>query len=1151
MRVRIAHKIIFLFLITALFSQEKFKPLDWTSEEVSEYIDFYHVKSVANPDSLDENKIITPYQAKKRNEFYKHLENHPSIYDNFVILLDNELIEGVLELVESVITARSEITVDLESINYYLEGLDALQYYLDNPSFQEQVAMTPMKESKKEALDFLQGTYWESRLKLIDSLNPIILNELNPTGKEITYKNQDEKIEGIDSLILIYKDTFRKLDEYNQLIIEGYDDAIPKHQYMEEIARVLYAYYWYIGNTNQSTKDIDKSRFWRNEYLRVNDEIYRMNPDDIKHIDILYNLLTGKWASRSINFLNFSEGVLDFRKEEFAFGFSPSPMVERMDFAIEKIIKEMSSEAHESFRKEYKKEDHIISSIQEMKNEDPDLYESMVERFMQDNLLFQMFAQAFPNIPPVDVFEMYSNMKFLPYRTEYPIPEDFDEFMTTLYVSLIKTLSSASLRAFNFGEKEESIIYYEKFISYYDSINKESLKRMIDKSFLNENQFFITEILSSKLDGNTVERNLLASSQNSWVDSYSGTFITDETFNQISDKQADLNGKNKVLFTLGERQRTFDMSEITNIDDMYKKALPSLGVSRDEILEAMGETSIAPITFLLYKNEPYTRKERKMLNDYFLESKKFYKPEDNNYLFLYMRHLIYIDKVDEEEVFKLMHDMAHVINQNVTIGLIQQNPIKYTPMIELQGYLIASTPLMIYTKERESVTHHIYRMFSDSYQSDLYKRDITVTMNQIDKIRTILDDNINPDQLFNDYMSYDKSINVDNTILQKIRRLLEKDTTVVMYRINSEQFHTSNFIEYYGFKNDGTDEFDSTEEYLWHSYAFNSVDNTYFFDQSELSALDSIETLGGYDTNILQKTISLENQVSLVRNNLNNNIDTSKDLKEFSKILIEPIEGYIEGSKRLIIIPDPYIQDIPFEILQDSQGNYLYEKYDISYANSLKEYYSNIVDKKNISDQISFTMFGDIDYSDYKNLDKLVWSKDEISDIKKIFPNAKVYKGKEATETAFKNINFKDSDFIHLSTHGIFYEEDYRKSSIILGKDNSNDGKLTYLDVDELNLDVDTIILSACSTNKGKIIKNMNTMSLQKSFKNVGARNVISTIWDIDEKASYLFMVLFYNELKTTRDTTKALSLTKRKFIKKYPEYSNPHYWAAFVNYGY
>tara|TARA_Y100000588_G_C14193970_1_gene899317 strand:+ start:55 stop:1383 length:1329 start_codon:yes stop_codon:yes gene_type:complete len=442
-------------------------------------------------------------------------------------------------------------------------------------------------------------------------------------------------------------------------------------------------------------------------------------------------------------------------------------------------------------------------------------------------------------------------------------------------------------------------------------------------------------------------------------------------------------------------------------------------------------------------------------------------------------------------------------------------------------------------------------MFSDSYQSDLYKRDITVTMNQIDKIRTILDDNINPDQLFNDYMSYDKSINVDNTILQKIRRLLEKDTTVVMYRIQSEQYQTSNFIEYYGFKNDGTDEFDSTEEYLWHSYTFNSVDNAYFLDQSELSAMDSIETLFGYDTNILQKSITLENQVSLVRNNLNNNIDTSKDLKEFSKILIEPIEGYIEGSKRLIIIPDPYIQDIPFEILQDSQGNYLYEKYDISYANSLKEYYSNIVDKKNISDQISFTMFGDIDYSDYKNLDKLVWSKDEISDIKKIFPNAKVYKGKEATETAFKNINFKDSDFIHLSTHGIFYEEDYRKSSIILGKDNSNDGKLTYLDVDELNLDVDTIILSACSTNKGKIIKNMNTMSLQKSFKNVGARNVISTIWDIDEKASYLFMVLFYNELKTTRDTTKALSLTKRKFIKKYPEYSNPHYWAAFVNYGY
>lgn len=50
-------------------------------------------------------------------------------------------------------------------------------------------------------------------------------------------------------------------------------------------------------------------------------------------------------------------------------------------------------------------------------------------------------------------------------------------------------------------------------------------------------------------------------------------------------------------------------------------------------------------------------------------------------------------------------------------------------------------------------------------------------------------------------------------------------------------------------------------------------------------------------------------------------------------------------------------------------------------------------------------------------------------------------------------------------------------------------------------------------------------------------------------KATYLFMAEFYT-FYNGLNSSEALMLSKKSFIAKYPEYSNPHYWAGFVHYG-
>ena len=47
------------------------------------------------------------------------------------------------------------------------------------------------------------------------------------------------------------------------------------------------------------------------------------------------------------------------------------------------------------------------------------------------------------------------------------------------------------------------------------------------------------------------------------------------------------------------------------------------------------------------------------------------------------------------------------------------------------------------------------------------------------------------------------------------------------------------------------------------------------------------------------------------------------------------------------------------------------------------------------------------------------------------------------------------------------------------------------------------------------------------------------------------FTEIFYLALEMTKVPSQALTLTKKAFVEEYPEYSNPYYWAGFVQYGY
>ncbi|MEO7520257.1 MAG: CHAT domain-containing tetratricopeptide repeat protein, partial [Gemmatimonas sp.] len=160
--------------------------------------------------------------------------------------------------------------------------------------------------------------------------------------------------------------------------------------------------------------------------------------------------------------------------------------------------------------------------------------------------------------------------------------------------------------------------------------------------------------------------------------------------------------------------------------------------------------------------------------------------------------------------------------------------------------------------------------------------------------------------------------------------------------------------------------------------------------------------------------------------------------------------------------------------------------------------------------------------------------------------------GKAATETAVR-ARMGAAPLIHFATHGLAYGTSAaaRRSYVAFAADSAQDGLLTLgelMDDRALTLRAELVVLSACQSGLGDMKKAEGTIGLQRAFLAKGARSVLVSLWNVDDRATRLLMEKFYAywlDPKQSRTKATALQLAQDA-VRRTPGFADPKFWAAF-----
>jgi CHAT domain-containing protein len=301
--------------------------------------------------------------------------------------------------------------------------------------------------------------------------------------------------------------------------------------------------------------------------------------------------------------------------------------------------------------------------------------------------------------------------------------------------------------------------------------------------------------------------------------------------------------------------------------------------------------------------------------------------------------------------------------------------------------------------------------------------------------------------------------------------------------------------------------------------------------------------------------------------------ETGTAARRLAAVAWRPVESRVRG-KRLLVVADGSLQYVPFAALPTSAGQPLITAHEIVYLPSASVLESIRRESRPLVANAPAAVFADpvFSKSDPRSGEgraapagpqarsaegryrRLRFSRKEAEAIVAVSPGAFQALDFSAAKKTLAGRDLRRYRILHFATHGSLNAEHPDLSGLVLSLVEPTgkpvDGFLRLHEIYNLDLDADLVVLSACRTALGKEVHGEGLIGLTRGFMYAGASRVVSSVWNVDDRASALLMARFYTAMLSRRTAPAAALREAQLSLLREPRWADPHYWAAFGLHG-
>jgi CHAT domain-containing protein len=265
----------------------------------------------------------------------------------------------------------------------------------------------------------------------------------------------------------------------------------------------------------------------------------------------------------------------------------------------------------------------------------------------------------------------------------------------------------------------------------------------------------------------------------------------------------------------------------------------------------------------------------------------------------------------------------------------------------------------------------------------------------------------------------------------------------------------------------------------------------------------------------------------------------------------------------LVVVPHGALHYIPFEVLRH-QERMVVERHAVSYAPSLNALVQlrkapanaapfrvlAVGNPGSESPPVRLRPDATRDIENLALLGPLPFAEQELHAIGRTFPDrTRILSGASARESGLRDGALPQFPVVHFATHGLVSDAQPKRSGLLLAPEAGEDGLLQMSEIYALGLRANLVVLSACQTALGRDVTGEGLIGLSRAFFYAGARSVVATLWNLNDRFAAEFVQRFYAELNEGRSAEEALRRAKLAYVN-HPRFSHPFYWSSLVMLG-